>query len=170
MYQSETSKIRHMLIPYVVHKTGVDLGYGGDSIYPTAINVDLHQPYAKTGSDPQHIRGDATRLKWFADESLDYVYSSHLLEDFPNTEEILTEWLRVLAPGGMLILCLPDEQKYRAYCKANGQGRNMHHSIEDMSLDYMLPILCDLGMDIKLAKEVNDFSFLIVAKKDKEAS
>ena len=38
----------------------------------------------------------AKDLYWFRDGVLDYVYSSHLLEDYVDTEAVLREWLRVL--------------------------------------------------------------------------
>ena len=73
---------------------------GATLITPNAIRVDQPTPYANTGSNPVQLGGDAANLYWFADESLDFLYSSHLLEDFENCEKVLREWLRVLRPGG----------------------------------------------------------------------
>lgn len=146
-------------------KSGLDLGYGGDSISPYAINVDLPLPYTKVGEDPQHLAGDARHLTWFKDDCLDYVYSSHLLEDFPNTTEILKEWIRVIKPGGMLILVLPNEMRYRAHCQKFNEGRNMHHTIEEMSVDYMLPIIKELGLEPYFVDWCGYYSFIIMAIK-----
>lgn len=41
------------------------------------------------------------------DESLDYVFSSHLLEHLDQHEAALEEWNRVLVDGGILFLYLP---------------------------------------------------------------
>jgi hypothetical protein len=53
------------------------------------VRVDLLQPYARTGIHPVQLSGDARCLHWFANGTLDYVYSSHLLEDFEDTKSII---------------------------------------------------------------------------------
>lgn len=74
---------------------------------------------------------------------MDYVYSSHLLEDFEKnkTKSVLLEWLRVLKIGGHLILYLPHEQVYRKHCEETGQEYNAAHKIPDFSLNYLKNIL-----------------------------
>lgn len=54
--------------------------------------------------------GSATDLSWAADDSVDLIYASHLLEHFGRAEypAILAEWHRVLRPGGILRLAVPD--------------------------------------------------------------
>lgn len=44
------------------------------------------------------------------DQTADFVYSSHFLEHLfrPDAERLLTECLRVLKPGGMVRVCIPD--------------------------------------------------------------
>src|SRR5215475_12871263 len=100
---SETSAAADILAPYC-EGMGLDLGFGGLPIKDSAITVDLKPPYDWLKS-PQHLTGDARRLYWFQDGVLDYVYSSHLLEDFPprDTLGIVREWLRVLKVEGRLI-------------------------------------------------------------------
>lgn len=44
----------------------------------------------------------------FADASFDIVTSWHVIEHVANVSETLTEWRRVLRPGGLLILETPD--------------------------------------------------------------
>ncbi len=50
-YASETSKHRDLLAPYCAGY-GIDIGFGGDPITPTALRMDLPQPYARTGDLP----------------------------------------------------------------------------------------------------------------------
>ena len=135
-YTSETSKCRERLGKYL-EGYGVDLGFGGDPIAEHAVRVDQPLPYASTGLRPVQLGGDATKLHWFQDEVLDFVYSSHLLEDFENTEEVLKEWWRVLKPGGRLIIFCPDEQVYRKHCAASGQTYNVMHKHADFSLAFV---------------------------------
>ena len=143
-WPSETSKCRERLAPYCTGY-GVDLGFGGDPIVPTAIRVDMPAPYTEVGEFRVQLGGDATKLVWFRDRVLDYVYSSHLLEDFEDTDAVLREWLRVLKPGGRLIIFCPDEQQFRAHCACTGQHYNPHHKHADFSLRFVKDALARIG-------------------------
>lgn len=165
-YASETSKCRLRLSPYCIGY-GVDLGFGGDPINDSAIRIDQVSPYARTGGDSIQLGGDARNLKWFNDEVLDYVYSSHLLEDFEDTKSILKEWLRVLKKGGNLIIYCPDEQKYRLHCKKTGQIYNDNHKHADFSLSKIKLILEEMRLTEIIHENplVEDYSWEIVCKK-----
>jgi predicted SAM-dependent methyltransferase len=165
-YSSETSKCRPRLLPFCAGY-GLDLGFGGDPISPRAIRVDSPQPYADTGDAPVQLGGDASHLHWFRDGVLDYVYSSHLLEDFSDTATVLREWLRVLKPGGHLIIYCPDEQVYRAHCARTGQMYNQNHKHADFSLQKVKDLLRDIG-GVKFIHEdplVDIYSWELVAQK-----
>lgn len=56
--------------------------------------------------------GDAQFLATVADESIDFVHSSHCLEHLVDPVQGLSNWLRVLKPGGHLIITVPDEDLY----------------------------------------------------------
>jgi SAM-dependent methyltransferase len=146
-HDSETGKCRARLAPFCVGY-GLDLGFGGDPITEHAIRVDMPQPYTRVGSEPLPVQlgGQAEDLYWFRDGVLDFIYSSHLLEDYEDVEAVLREWLRVLRPGGRLIIFCPDEQAYRTHCRTTGQGYNTHHKHADFSLRYVKAILDRIGM------------------------
>jgi SAM-dependent methyltransferase len=167
-YQSETSKCRKRLAPYCIGQ-GVDLGPGGDPITETAIRVDLPQPYSQAGLLPPQLRGDARKLIWFRDACLDYVYSSHLLEDFEDTKPILIEWLRVLKPGGHLVLFCPDERVFREHCRATGQRYNEMHKQPDFSLAKVEVILTDIGQTTTFHTTplIDIYSWELVARKSR---
>ena len=135
-YASETSKCRGRLASYCMGY-GVDLGFGGDPIVEHAIRIDLPSPYANVGKYPVQLGGQAENLRWFCDGVLDFVYSSHLLEDYQDTEAVLREWLRVLKPGGSLVLFCPDEQVFRRHCQETGQPYNPFHVHDHFSLAYV---------------------------------
>jgi predicted SAM-dependent methyltransferase len=62
------------------------------------------------GPGVDHV-GDALRLSAFADGTFSEVYGSHVLEHFDYKDglmQALGEWRRVLAPGGLLRLSVPD--------------------------------------------------------------
>lgn len=56
--------------------------------------------------------GDAQFLNGVADESLNFIHSSHCLEHLVNPAEGLRNWLRVIREGGYLIITVPDEDLY----------------------------------------------------------
>ena len=53
---------------------------------------------------------DVRQLARFPNESADLIYASHVLEHFGRNEymDVLREWRRVLKPGGILRLSVPD--------------------------------------------------------------
>ena len=172
--RSETSRYRDVLAPFCAGH-GVDIGFGGDPITPTALRMDLPSPYTAVGKFPVQFAGDCRDLHWFGDDTLDFVYSSHVLEDFPANEtmSILREWTRVLRPGGRLILLLPDQQRYLAYCRRTGQISpdgvvgNPHHSIGHFSLAYVDLVARRLGNLKSLAvfEALGPYSFAVVYEK-----
>lgn len=163
---SETSKCRTRLAPYC-QGYGVDLGFGGDAITAHAIRVDLPTPYTHVGDASVQLGGDTTRLHWFRDEVLDFVYSSHLLEDFVDTRAVLIEWLRVLKTGGRLIIFCPDEQRFRAHCARTGQPYNPHHKHAHFSLEFVKGLLADIGQTTVLYEQdnVDVYSWDLVVEK-----
>ena len=129
---SETAKHRHLVKDYC-KGNGVDLGSSGDPVVPWAIQVDLpavdYREYNKTRPEaPIHWSGSAVDLP-FKNGTLDWVHSSHLIEDFQDWRPILKEWDRVLKPGGYMIIAVPDHARFRAAVAA-GQGDNLSHKHE----------------------------------------
>jgi predicted SAM-dependent methyltransferase len=168
-YRSETSKCRARLGKFC-SGYGLDLGPGGDPINDTAIRVDLVVPYARTGKFGVQLGGDASRLDWFRDGTLDYVFSSHLLEDFANTKEVLREWLRVLKPGGKLVLFCPDEQMYQAYCRKIGVQPNQNHQHANFSLRRVRDIILSFDPTPSIIHEnplVDSYSWELVVQKSR---
>lgn len=56
--------------------------------------------------------GDAQLMASAADESFDFVFSSHCLEHLRDPIEGLRNWFRILRPGGHLVVTIPDEDLY----------------------------------------------------------
>lgn len=56
--------------------------------------------------------GDAQFMSSVADETFDFVNSSHCLEHLRDPAEGLRNWIRILKPGGYLIAIVPDEDLY----------------------------------------------------------
>ena len=77
----------------------------GSNILPDFFNIDIQD---FSGIDEVAL---VFPLK-FKTNSFDVVYASHLLEHLKGDKlEILKEWTRVLKPGGILRLSVPDFEK-----------------------------------------------------------
>lgn len=81
---------------------GLDVGCGTDRLVAPRARVD--------GWDLSD--GDAQKLEGVANETYDFVYSSHCLEHLRSIEEALANWIRVLKPGGYLYVVIPDYSLY----------------------------------------------------------
>jgi SAM-dependent methyltransferase len=119
-------------------KKVLDLGCGMLKIVHNEgvpVRVDLRED-----SEPD-FRCDVRSLP-FEDESWDIVFSSHTLEHFPRAQVpiVLDEWLRVLKPGGMLRLTLPDLTFSAKQILENGKlddsGFNVLYGQQSYDLDY----------------------------------
>ena len=154
---SETSGVRYLLAKYCIGD-GVDVGFGGDPIVPTAICMDMPRPYTQVGDAPQHLHGTAEDLP-FQSGRLDYVYSSHLIEDFTYGAQvvILYQWVRVIKKGGLIIICAPDERRFREHCRKTGQTVNLAHVNEDYSLG---------NFKERVLSESVDFNFNVLMERD----
>ncbi len=77
---------------------GIDIGAG---LWPlpgsTPVDLERGPGLARTISD-------------FANESLEYVFSSHCLEHIEDWQEALTKWMEKIRPGGILFLYLPHPE------------------------------------------------------------
>ena len=83
----------------------LNLGCGKRQI-PGFVHVDL--------ADFPHIdyKQDVRDLSCFGDHTVELIYACHVLEYFDREEalRVLTEWKRVLKPGGIIRLAVPDAE------------------------------------------------------------
>jgi len=169
LYGSETSKVRNIVLPYCVGR-GCDIGFGGDKVKKIDCDgIDFPQPYAAAGKDKVDIGCDVINDDIpVADNTYDYVYTSHLIEDFVNTNDALTKFIRILKSGGNLILVFPDQQKYEEICNKIGQPLNPYHVHADMGYDYMineLNQLKNISYEILYSSDRKiDYNVIIVVK------
>lgn len=169
---TETAKYRHLTAKYCVGN-GVDIGCGGSPVVPSAIAFDLPpETYAvyHSGLTPDRViqwGGDCRNLP-FKDGVCDFVYSSHLIEDFFDWNPLLTEWARVIKPGGYLVILLPDKRLWNEAI-ARGQPPNCAHQHESFVGELSMHVSRMGGFHIVEDRLTNiapgDYNIMFVAKK-----
>jgi SAM-dependent methyltransferase len=84
---------------------GIDIGCGPD---PLKVDKGTVRPWDLPDGDAQLMAG-------VPDASFDFVYSSHCLEHMRDVPESLKNWLRILKPGGILYVVVPDYMLYEKF-------------------------------------------------------
>ncbi len=138
MHGSETAKVRSMVLPFC-KGFGCDVGFGGDKIKKEdCLGIDYATPYAHAGKDKVDVAVDLHKeLIPLPDNHFDYLYTSHLIEDFKDTGRLLMEFTRLIKPGGKLILVFPDQKIFEEVCRLTGQSLNEFHVHAEMGFEYM---------------------------------
>jgi ubiquinone/menaquinone biosynthesis C-methylase UbiE len=74
------------------------------------IMLEQARQFNRKGDRCQYVWNSAPDLRIFADQSFDFIYSRITLQHVPppRVESYLKEFLRVLAPGGLLLFQLPS--------------------------------------------------------------
>lgn len=103
--QTYEDKLNNGFFTRYMSGTGLDIGYAGYTpgvlpILPSAIGVDTGYP----GYDGITLP--------FANESQDYVYSSHCLEHIEDEVNAIRDWSRVLKIGGYMVIVVPHKYLY----------------------------------------------------------
>ena len=94
----------------------------GDKILPGYVNVDVAE--TRAGKRPD-VLCDLHALTPFEDNSADEILSVHVVEHFWRWEvvEVLKEWMRVLKPGGLMVLECPN---LKSACEAFLADPDLH--------------------------------------------
>jgi len=95
----------------------LDIGCGSSRILqslPQAVGLDMQIRKLRWLRAPgrQLVQGSLSRLP-FADRTFDAVICSEVIEHIPRNEIDLTDMVRVLAPGGTLVLGTPDYGRWQ---------------------------------------------------------
>lgn len=107
---------------------GLEIGVGARTIAPVSRTL-LADGYESHGVDRSIAQTyfPAAAIP-FADSSFDFILSEHTLEHIGNVIRALKEWLRILKPGGHLILFLPHHDRTNDRLR---QRTTLAHLIDD---------------------------------------
>lgn len=190
---NESGKIKWE-IPKWTRGRGLDVGCGIQKTYPHFIGVDNRKDATLFNHpiNPDVPVATAAELPMFASGSMDFVFSSHLLEHFPlekgdprryptllqqqiaakllvethTAGDALKEWLRVIKREGYLVLYVPDEDQYP---KVGGEGANPDHCF-NVNYDIVVDLMKRTGaawdlVDFQKRSQGQEYSLFFVFRK-----
>jgi SAM-dependent methyltransferase len=173
-HPSETGKYRSITSP-LCQGCGIDIASHGDPVVPWAWQLELPESDFKIYNadsaplGPVQLRGTCLALP-VEFRSLDFVYASHLLEDFAEDQwnDILREWSRPLKIGGNLVILVPERNRWAAALAA-GQPPNCSHKYEPLVGD-LTRHANELGGLVNIQERLTnlfegDYTILFTAKK-----
>jgi SAM-dependent methyltransferase len=111
---NETTKARLRRLPDTQYAeayfvgNGIDIGCGDDSL----------GQHTDTYTKIQNVKpwdlpdGDAQLMASVADDTYDFVHSSHCLEHMRDPVEAFSNWIRICKPGGYIVVTVPEEDLY----------------------------------------------------------
>ena len=105
------------------------VNFSTDTIWEGKIKAGKTFNYYNGKVGEQYI-AEATDLRNIASASYDFLLSSHSLEHVANPIKALKEWHRVLKPGSLLCLVLPDKEYTFDYKRP---FTNLDHLMEDFN-------------------------------------
>lgn len=98
---------------------GIDIGSGSDSLSQYCEFF----PLVKSIRSWDLVDGDAQFMQGVADNSYDFVHSSHCLEHMHDPKVARDNWVRIVKHNGHLVLIVPDEDLYE-----HGQFPSVHNA------------------------------------------
>lgn len=163
----ESEKIKWELVPYTRGR-GLDLGCGPYKPFPHFIGIDSNKDAElfNIPASARNLTGECNKLDLFGDESMDFVFSSHLLEHIEDFEAALRDWWRVVKNDGYLILYLPHKDLYP---NIGTPGANEDHK-HDFRPDDIIAAMKRIAASFDLVRnedrnEGDEYSFFQVYKK-----
>lgn len=166
---NEAAKISWEIVRWTRGR-GLDIGAGLYRTFPHFITVDNNIDARLFGHQmprPDVFVQDAGDLDVFSDSSMDFIFSSHMLEHVEEDRlvKVLKEWWRVLRTDGYLVLYLPDEDQYP---KVGEDGANPDHKW-NVSYNAVVRVMEHVGewdlRDFQKRSEGDEYSLLFVFQK-----
>lgn len=161
----ESSKCKWDIVPFT-RGQGLDIGCASYKAFPHFIGVDDCTDTILFGNQINpDIKRDARNLSMFANESMDFAYSSHTLEHLLDYKAALKEWWRVVRVGGHLVLYLPHKDFYPNIGEVGANSDHKHDFLPDDIIEAMKE---NGGWDLVVNEErdkADEYSFLQVFRK-----
>ena len=151
---------------------GLDLGCGPHKAFPHFIGVDNLADVKLFGTrmQPDFVVKTCEKLEMFASQSMNFIFSSHLLEHIQDHEGALKEWWRLVKVGGHLCLYLPHKEFYPNIGTPGSNPDHKHDFLPDDIVEAMKKLVPQGAWDLVENQERNEdqeYSFFQVYRKIK---
>ncbi len=117
------------------YMNGIDVGCGTSRIDDMIVSIDQQSNYKYAHAQ---LVWDCHNLDLFSDNVLDFIFSSHVLEDFEDIPKVFLAWWRKLKKDGLMLLLLPDMEGGR-YPKVEEGGNPSHRT--NVGKNYVVDML-----------------------------
>jgi len=142
------------------------LGSGRTKAFPHFVGIDINHEFGKLSHALRpEMSIDCQDLSIFSSESMDFVFSSHLLGHLEDYRAVLKEWWRVVKPGGHLCLYLPHKDLHP---NIGRPGANEHHKHDLLPSDIEQAMLKIGSWDLvedQVRDDEDEYSFFQVYKR-----
>lgn len=95
-----------------------DLGCSTNKTIPEAIGVDIREGVTDIAADIHSLP--------FEQYSADIIISRHSIEHLLDPTKAMKEWIRVLKPGGKMVIILPDHEYINTMDDLYSRGQHLH--------------------------------------------
>lgn len=114
----------------------------------TCVDLDEAAMHKMAAEAPEYrwVTGDAASLP-FEDGSFDAVYAGEIIEHLPDPRSGFAEWLRVLKPGGVIILSTPNQHRLMNVINRTVDVINPEH-ISEMSYRELNAMMRESGLEV----------------------
>jgi SAM-dependent methyltransferase len=134
-YRNRTRRIFRQNKVYFKNKSGIEIGgpspvFSNDGPFPVYgvagridnVNYSTQTFWGDAGEGKNFVFSsskengyqfisEASELSSIDDNSYDFLLSSHVIEHLANPLKAVTEWKRVIKPGGLMVIIAPDKQR-----------------------------------------------------------
>jgi len=160
----DTDKEGKLVREFIKGEKIIDLGCGNKKTIPNAMGVDkvpkgeeIPNLYQNSVAD---ITADVEKPLPFKDEYVDTIIARHILEHCVDVISTLKNWIKVLKPGGRLIIAVPDES---SEITINLNPEHVH-VFTPKSMENLLNLM---GLKkVKILSGYNTVSFLSIYEKE----
>jgi len=164
----ESDKVRFDVLPYLA-RGGLDVGCGPKKVWPHLIGLDsgIDTQLFGVQMKPDMVITSAARLGIFANDAVDNVFSSHLLEHIADWQAALREWWRLVKPRGHLVLYLPHADLYPNVGQLGANPDHKHDFRPEDLVDFFRLAFSDWTLLENQTRDQSDeYSFLLVLRKE----
>jgi predicted SAM-dependent methyltransferase len=132
--------------------------FSSGTIWEGDLTQGSHFNFYKDKKGFQYIR-EAANLYGISSDSYDFLLASHCLEHCANTLKTLKEWMRVIKPGGHILLILPDKRftfdHRRTFTSFAHLLEDAKNDVDEKDLSHLEEIL--KLHDLQLDKDAGNF-------------